>query len=215
VVPGQTSNSIPSTNTLQSNLLASSGDTTSSNGLAAPEDSAGQELIATRPANLAEESGTGITVLASDRTSTDLASTQTLSEESVEGTVATPSGSLPVSMAALTPNPTEGLVGTLPAPPGREAPETITGPLQFQRIRIFSEPETSTFAGRANMKNMGNTFLNGLVISWTILGEADQVFAEGELTWPNLAPGETATIQFKGTEAFVDSWVRIEFDYSP
>ena len=212
IEPEQTSSPSLPTNTLTSNSETLPDNVVTTSVASEAEDgNSGQELlIAARPDKPTEESLAGTMIVGGDRASTTPIPTQALREDTVALT-ATP----PAIITVLTPNPTEGVVGPLPPPPGREAPDTMAGPLQFQRIRIFKDPETNAFAGRANMKNTGAAFLNGLLISWQILGEADQVFDEGELTWPNLAPGETATISFTGTETFVDGWVRVEFHYSP
>jgi hypothetical protein len=114
-----------------------------------------------------------------------------------------------------TPNPTEGVVGASPTPPGRLAPEVVVGPLRIWQIRIFSSAETGLFSGRANITNGGDAFLNQLVISWRILDTAGQVLDQGEISWPNLAPGETSTMALPGSAPFVADWDRIEFAYSP
>lgn len=115
----------------------------------------------------------------------------------------------------VTSNPTEAVIGELPTPPGRSAMDILVFPLQFSNIRIFANPESGNFAGSANVKNMGNTFLNKLVISWEILNSVDQVLDQGQITWPNLAPTETATVVFNGTIVFTDTWTKIEFSYQP
>ena len=114
-----------------------------------------------------------------------------------------------------TPNPTEGFIGDPPAPPGRLAPEVTAAPLQFREVRVFRDSATGVFSGRANVTNSGKTFLNQLVISWRIVDAAGQVLDRGQTEWPNLAPGETATLPLNGSAAFVDAWTRVEFDYRP
>lgn len=108
---------------------------------------------------------------------------------------------------------TKGLIGELSTPPGRFAPDVLADPLQFSNIRIYKNNEIGVFSGQANVKNLGTTFLNNLVLSWKILDSAGQVLDQGQVTWPNLAPAETATIQFVGQAVFVDTWQRVQFVY--
>ena len=112
-----------------------------------------------------------------------------------------------------TPNPTAGIVGPSPTEAGRLAPDTSAGPLRFGQIRIFADATTGKFAGRANITNTGQTFLNGIVVSWRILDSAGQLIDQGQSSWPSLAPGETATIPLNGSAPFVDTWARVEFAY--
>jgi len=126
-----------------------------------------------------------------------------------------PSQEITIINPSPTPNLTPGIVGPPPTPAGRLAPDTTADPLQFQKIRIFMAEDTGRFNGQANMKNSGNTFLNGLRVSWQILGQSGQILDQGEIFWPNLAPGETTTVPLEGTAAYDDSWVRVEFSYSP
>lgn len=120
-----------------------------------------------------------------------------------------------VTPAAPTPQLTEGIVGEPPTPAGRLAPDAAATPLQIQQIRIFPNTATGTFSGRANLTNTGPQFLNGLIVSWQILDGANQVLDHGQFSWPNLAPGETATVSFDGSATFVDSWVRVNFEFTP
>jgi hypothetical protein len=115
--------------------------------------------------------------------------------------------SLSISTSALT----EGLIGELQTPTGRLAPDVIANPLQFSNIRIFRNNDSGTFSVQANMKNLGTTFLNNLVLSWRILDSSGQVLDQGQFTWPNLAPNETVTTTFAGTAVFLDTWSRMEF----
>jgi hypothetical protein len=110
-------------------------------------------------------------------------------------------------------NPTRGVIGPPPTPPGRLAPDTSSGQLQFQQIRIFADAATGNFSGRANVTNTSQTFLNGIVISWRILDSAGQSIDQGQTSWPNLAPGETASIPLNGSAPYLDTWARVEFAY--
>lgn len=114
-----------------------------------------------------------------------------------------------------TPNPTEGLIAPPMTPTGHQALDSSAGPLLFQQVWVFENPETSAFSGRANMTNSGQTFLNNPVVSWKIMDEAGQVLDQGEMTWPNLAPNETATIPFDGSKPYVNNWERVEFGFTP
>ena len=119
----------------------------------------------------------------------------------------------PAVLPSPTPNPTAGIVGPSPTEAGRLAPDTSAGPLQFGQIRIFADATTGKFAGRANVTNTGQTFLNGIVLSWRILDSAGQLIDQGQSSWPSLAPGETATLPLNGSAPFVDTWARVEFAY--
>jgi hypothetical protein len=121
----------------------------------------------------------------------------------------------PSSPIGPTPNPTEGVIGDPPTPPGRLAPEVLADPLLIREIRVFKDPGTGLFSGRANVTNAGKTFLNRLAISWRIVDATGQVLDRGQIEWPNLAPGETATLPLNGSAAFADAWARVEFDYRP
>jgi len=114
-----------------------------------------------------------------------------------------------------TPNPTEGLIAPPMTPIGHQAPNASAEPLSFQQVWVFNNPETGAFSGKANTTNTGPTFLNNLVISWRIMDNAGQVLDKGKMTWPNLAPNETATIPFNGTKPYVDNWERVEFGFTP
>lgn len=114
-----------------------------------------------------------------------------------------------------TPNPTEGLIAPQLTPTGRQAPDVSTETLLFQQVWVINNPETGSFSGRVNTSNIGEAYLNNLVISWKILDGAGGVLDQGEMTWPNLAPNETATIPFAGTENYADNWDRVEFEFTP
>ena len=115
------------------------------------------------------------------------------------------------SLSISTSDLTEGLIGKLQTPTGRLAPDVVADPLQFSNIRVFRNNDSGVFSVQANMKNLGTTFLNNLVLSWRILDSSGQVLDQGQFTWPNLAPSETVTITFEGTTVFSDTWSRIEF----
>jgi hypothetical protein len=115
------------------------------------------------------------------------------------------------SLSISTSDLTEGLIGELKTPTGRLAPDVLADPLQFSNIRIFRHNDSGLFSVQANMKNLGTTFLNNLLLSWRILDGSGQVLDQGQFTWPNLAPNETVTFAFDGTAAFLDTWSRIEF----
>src|SRR6266540_1928005 len=110
-------------------------------------------------------------------------------------------------------NPTAGVIGPSPTPPGRLAPDSSSGPLRFQQIRIFGDAATGNFSGRTNVTNTSQAFLNGIVISWRILDSAGQPIDQGQISWPNLAPGETATVPLNGSMPYLDTWARVEFAY--
>ena len=96
-------------------------------------------------------------------------------------------------------------------PPPRTAPPSRAGALRFDRIAVF-EGSDGAFAGRANVTNRGTTYLNGLRIAWRILGPNGVELDRGVSRWPNLAPGETATIELDGSRAYSDAWVRVRFE---
>jgi hypothetical protein len=134
--------------------------------------------------------------------------------------VASATGTAPNNLIVTTPSPvistsdlTEGLIGDQSTPPGRLAPDVLTDALQFSNIRIYENKDSGVFSGQANVKNLGTTFLNQLVLSWKILDSTGQVLDQGQVTWPNLAPNETATITFVGKAVFLERWNRIEFAY--
>ena len=102
-----------------------------------------------------------------------------------------------------------GVASSLPAP--RAAPPSRAGTLRFDRVVVFEGSDTA-FAGRANMTNRGAAYLNGLRITWRILGPNGVELDRGVSLWPNLAPGETATIELDGSRAYSDAWVRVRFE---
>ncbi len=102
-----------------------------------------------------------------------------------------------------------GVAPSQPAP--RTAPPSRTGALRFDRIVVL-EGTDGTFAGRANVTNEGAAYLNGLRIAWRILGPNGVELDRGVSRWPNLAPGETATIELDGSRAYSDAWVRVRFE---
>lgn len=116
-----------------------------------------------------------------------------------------------------TSTPTEPRVTTetepqvAPSPPAtRTAPPARADVLRFDRIVVL-EGSDGDFAGRANVTNAGAAYLNGLRIAWRILGQNGVELDRGVSRWPNLAPGETATIELDGSRAYSDAWVRVRF----
>jgi len=102
--------------------------------------------------------------------------------------------------------------GIAPSPPApRTAPPSRAGALRFDRIVVL-EGSDGRFAGHANMTNQGAAYLNGLRIAWRILGPNGVELDRGVSRWPNLAPGETATIELDGSRAYSDAWVRVRFE---
>ena len=120
------------------------------------------------------------------------------------------SATLP-SLSISTSDLTEGLIGELQTPTGRLAPDVLADPLQFNNIRIFRNNDSGVFSVQANMKNLGTTFLNNLVLSWRILDRSGQILDQGQFNWSNLAPNETAAITFDGSAVFLDTWSQMEF----
>jgi hypothetical protein len=115
----------------------------------------------------------------------------------------------------LTMLPTEVFVAKTPTPAGRQAPDVTIDKLKFTQVWVYPDAETERFTGRANMTNTGNTFLNGLIIEWKILGDGGSLLDQGQVTWPNLAPGETSTISFTGDKAYADTWTSVAFKLLP
>jgi hypothetical protein len=111
--------------------------------------------------------------------------------------------------------PTEVFVARTPTPAGRQASDVTVDMLKFTQVWVYPAVETERFAGRANVTNTGNTFLNGLTIEWKILGDGGSLLEQGQVTWPNLAPGETATISFTGVMAYADTWTSVAFKLLP
>ena len=107
---------------------------------------------------------------------------------------------------------TETEPGVAPSPPApRTAPPSRAGALRFDRIVVL-EGSDGSFAGRANVTNEGAAYLNDLRIAWRILGPNGVELDRGASRWPNLAPGETATIELDGSRAYSDAWVRVRFE---
>jgi len=152
-----------------------------------------------------------VTSSATFEPSTSLA--PTLAPANTQPPSAMPTSEPAIVLPSPTPNPTRGVIAPPPTPAGRLAPDTSSGPLQFQQIRIFADAATGNFSGRANVTNTGQIFLNGIVISWRILDSAGQPIDQGQASWPNLAPGETATLPLNGSAPYLDTWARVEFAY--
>jgi hypothetical protein len=102
-----------------------------------------------------------------------------------------------------------GVAPSSPAP--RTAPASRAGALRFDRVVVL-EGSDGRFAGHANMTNEGRAYLNGLRIAWRILGPNGVELDRGVSRWPNLAPGETATIELDGSRVYSDAWVRVRFE---
>jgi hypothetical protein len=67
----------------------------------------------------------------------------------------------------------------------------------------------------ANVTNTGEQFLNGLAFTWRVVDGSGAELDGGVVTWPTLAPGETATTPLTGSAQYVDTWIRVEFSYPP
>ena len=155
--------------------------------------------------------GTDATPGAASGTATALATTPNPRPGTPQQTPAPTTPNLLITQTML---PTEGVVGKLPTPPGRLAPDFIAAPLRFDKIRIFMN-DSSLYSGIANITNTGETFLNSFVIKWQIIDKSGSIFDQGQLSWPNLAPGETATVSFAGTNPYSDLWEKIVFTFEP
>ena len=101
-----------------------------------------------------------------------------------------------------------GVAPEEPAP--RTAPPVRAGTLSFDRIVVFAG-SGGRFAGRANVRNDGKEYVNGLTLTWRILAADSRELDRGTTTWPNLAPGETATVQLRGRAPYSKSWARVVF----
>jgi hypothetical protein len=121
----------------------------------------------------------------------------------------TTTGSDPYPMPSPT-TTTEPRVETSPPAAPRTAPATEDGDLRFDRIVVLRED--GRFAGRANVRNDGAEFLNDVRLRWRIVDATGAVLDAGAVTWPSLAPGETATVHFAGTRAYRESWRRVELE---
>jgi len=137
----------------------------------------------------------------------------TLAPASTQAPLATQTSEPEIVFPSPTLNPTIGVIGPPPTPAGRLAPDSSSGQLRFQQIRIFADAATGNFSGRTNVTNTGQTFLNQIVISWRIVDSAGQPIDQGQTSWPNLAPGETATVPLNGTAPYLDAWARVEITY--
>jgi len=101
-----------------------------------------------------------------------------------------------------------GIAPSLPAP--RVAPPVRAGMLRFDRIVVFEGPD-GRFAGRANVTNVGAAYINGLRLTWRIVSDDSRELDRGTAEWPNLAPGETATVELRGRARYSNSWTRVVF----
>lgn len=100
-----------------------------------------------------------------------------------------------------------------PKEPGRAAPPTASGPLRFNKIRVFRDGATGRNAGRANITNRRKTYLNRVRFRWRLVSAKGRTLDRGTASWPTLAPGETATVSFKGRHRHTGGWKRVRFTY--
>ncbi|MFN2594727.1 MAG: FxLYD domain-containing protein [Actinomycetota bacterium] len=70
-----------------------------------------------------------------------------------------------------------------------------------------------SFEARANVQNRSGRYLNDITFAWRIVDAAGARLDSGEAQWPNLAPGETTTIELKGHSRYNASWERVVFQY--
>lgn len=101
------------------------------------------------------------------------------------------------------------VVTTTPRTP-RIAPPARAGDLRFERIVVLDEG--GRFTGRANVRNDGAEYLNDVRLRWRVVDSRGATLDRGVLTWPSLAPGETATLHFEGGRAYRKTWRRVVFD---
>jgi hypothetical protein len=124
-----------------------------------------------------------------------------------------PPTTVPETPAPDTPGPVtvpqEPRVGSTPTQP-RTAPAFRAGILRFDRIVVLRED--GRFAGRANVTNQGGEYLNGVRLRWRVLGPMGATLDQGLVTWPSLAPGETATVHFAGSRPYRKDWRRVVFE---
>lgn len=99
---------------------------------------------------------------------------------------------------------------TTTPPTSRTAPSARAGDLRFDRIVVLDE--AGRFAGRANVRNDGTEYLNGVRLRWRVVDSRGARLDGGVLTWPSLAPGETATLHFEGRRVYRKTWRRVVFE---
>ncbi len=104
----------------------------------------------------------------------------------------------------------EPRVATTTPPAPRVAPPAQAGDLRFERIVVLDEK--SRFAGRANVRNDGPEYLNKVRLRWRVVDSRGATLDGGVLTWPSLAPGETATLHFEGRRDYRQTWRRVVFE---
>ncbi len=85
--------------------------------------------------------------------------------------------------------------------------------LVFDRI-VVGPGVDGAFFGRANVRNAGADYLNGVTVRWRVLGPAGIELDRGVAIRSSLAPGETATIELDGSRRYSDDWVRVSFSSS-
>jgi hypothetical protein len=137
-------------------------------------------------------------------TTTETTITATLDEPAP-----TPAPTTPVQPSPTTTQP-EPRVATTTPPTSRTAPPARAGDLRFERIVVLAE--AGRFAGRANVRNEGVHYLNGLRLRWRVVDAGGTTLDGGVLGWPSLAPGETATVHFEGRRVYMRSWRRVVFE---
>ncbi len=108
--------------------------------------------------------------------------------------------------------------GTTPQPPApppaaRSAPPQRVRALGFDAVKVFPAGN-GAFAGEAAMTNAGSSRLDALIVYWTILDAAGHTLDQGQLDWPSLEPGATATIELTGAVPYDDAWQTVRFDYT-
>ena len=106
--------------------------------------------------------------------------------------------------------PPEPRVVTTTPPAPRVAPPARAGDLRFEQIVVLDE--AGRFAGRANVRNDGAQYQNGVRLRWRVVDSRGATLDDGVLTWPSLAPGETATLHFEGDRVYRQTWRRVVFE---
>ena len=137
----------------------------------------------------------------------------TTSETTITATLEEPAPTPPPTTPE-EPSPTttseEPRVVTTPPPSPRIAPPTRAGDLLFERIVVLDEG--GRFAGRANVRNDGAEYLNGVRLRWRVVDSDGATLDAGVVRWPSLAPGETATLHFEGDRVYREIWRRVVFE---
>jgi len=124
-------------------------------------------------------------------------------------TTTPPPTTSPGEPSPTTTSPEPRVVTTTPLT-SRAAPPARAGDLRFERIVVLDE--AGRFAGRANVRNGGAEYLNGVRLRWRVVDSRGATLDGGVLTWPSLAPGETATLHFEGERVYRKTWRRVVFE---